>query len=1333
MVFAGGTWSTNLPPEPPPCGDNTTIEIQKSILGDYETTKRVLAHELAHHEDDLVNEKPEFERLGFMAYRMLRKFRDGHGANWQAIAARFNARYGDDFVTKTSDQSYVVESETKPFFVLFYQGHDGKVRFQQGSRISPKQKEYLARCAEVNAAGKQVFKLVKSTDSFFHGGALIGSRGGWSNTRDAAGLEKIKKQWEEGEDLLPEFAQAKVAAAASAVAVEPPIADRQTSAFDAWFSGSKVVDQDGNPLKVYHGTGADIAEFDFAFTGNGNDQHGSGFYFTSNPDEASGYASEQKDKGGTTPNVVAAYLAIKKPIVCVDGQAQQKLLTRSQINKIMQASPIFDDVLTNFGDVEYEGRAKVMNLALDTYSQDDNLLHQLHLLANDFYPDRVKEFNEAVRKATGYDGVIAKFGGKQTVHYIAWFPDQIKSAIGNSGTFDPKNNSITAAVEAPEESITETPAFEAWFKGSKIVDSEGNPLPVIHGTDAEFDTFDRSKSKSGPSKFGFWFTTDKNLSELFGANQMVCYLRMRNPYKITSSKWNEIRDLHAKDTEWFERWRERIKSAGHDGLWVLGEKFISSRGWDLSDPSVFAVFEPSQIKSVKNSGAFDEAKQSIYAAMPPVEEDAEWAREGMKRAKAWIAEEAKAATVSDDQLGRLISAAFNHLVNVEFKGDPVKEVGSDLKFRVGGAYLDSNGTKARLYLRLSPGLGPVMGQSAKNDWSWWDAFAKKAIEVLVHERTHALQFNRWRTQKNKQDPSGSSYEETVTRHHQQYQAPQSEEQSAYGEVVKYLGDQVEIAAHARQAVQELRSSGMTDREVFVWIRRKSGWSTLARRSQAFQSYYRVYMFNPHKGVPIFRKFLTNVMRALSKDDTAPISREDYELAREFNGPEVFPTKPNAWSLDRKKQPRAAAVNSGSEPPKWLYDHAKKQGISPDLVPSAWESIQQNRIELAKDNLALAREKGFEVTPNDDLVLYHGTRSGTAIRNSGYLRPGSFLTAIKADAERYAGMAQRKGRAEVLRLEVYPGYGTLQGNGYFVTREPVPVRNVKEAAGPKQYNFATTCVSAKGEDIEAMVDQATEVSYNTWFRNCNGAEDMVRSWGNTPKLKDDPNVSYYRSMFRGLPCYYVRASGIEHVWVKGHLPYETPEDEGYDIEELKTASEQKRAAATIRAYHGTRAGDFDAFRPHYRKGEQLGFGMHFAAEKDLALRYALDDNTARRGGQPMLYTVDLTIHKMLKADAIVSEGSPEFALAEKLAGKRLWTQKDENGVRCVYMQNVIDASSAQRAEKLIREAGYDGIEYKAKVISMAAPGMYHKHADGVSYLVFEPSQVQIVGKEPVAAE
>ena len=48
--------------------------------------------------------------------------------------------------------------------------------------------------------------------------------------------------------------------------------------------------------------------------------------------------------------------------------------------------------------------------------------------------------------------------------------------------------------------------FHAWFDGSKVVDKNGNPLVVYHGTNSKFKKFNIKKSVQPI----IWFTTDKN-------------------------------------------------------------------------------------------------------------------------------------------------------------------------------------------------------------------------------------------------------------------------------------------------------------------------------------------------------------------------------------------------------------------------------------------------------------------------------------------------------------------------------------------------------------------------------------------------------------------------------------------------------------------------------------------------------------------------------------------------------------------------------------------------------------------------------------------------------
>ena len=112
--------------------------------------------------------------------------------------------------------------------------------------------------------------------------------------------------------------------------------------------GTVVVDSQGNPLPVYHGSGVRIDTFSYAFTDQGNDEVGSGFYFTTDIDEAEGYAfatlnGQLKLGGDHAPTVHEVYLDIKHPL----GSEEDGSITTSQAKQIILASPNLEFALSN--------------------------------------------------------------------------------------------------------------------------------------------------------------------------------------------------------------------------------------------------------------------------------------------------------------------------------------------------------------------------------------------------------------------------------------------------------------------------------------------------------------------------------------------------------------------------------------------------------------------------------------------------------------------------------------------------------------------------------------------------------------------------------------------------------------------------------------------------------------------------------------------------------------------------------------------------------------------------------------------------------------------------
>lgn len=186
-----------------------------------------------------------------------------------------------------------------------------------------------------------------------------------------------------------------------------------------------VENKTDSTINVYHGSGVRIVKFDFRFTEQGNDQLGSGFYFTTDEDEANYYAiatinNLPKLGGDSDPTIHKVSILLTNPLPATKVQS----LKSSQVRQIISSAPKLDECLGNWGDVEFEGREKLIRQAVSSYCDcDEVLVKTLCKLSNDFYPGDVQAFNNVITKVLGYDGVVMSFEDK--THYVAWFPEQI--------------------------------------------------------------------------------------------------------------------------------------------------------------------------------------------------------------------------------------------------------------------------------------------------------------------------------------------------------------------------------------------------------------------------------------------------------------------------------------------------------------------------------------------------------------------------------------------------------------------------------------------------------------------------------------------------------------------------------------------------------------------------------------------------------------------------------------------------------------------------------------------------------------------------------------------
>lgn len=378
-------------------------------------------------------------------------------------------------------------------------------------------------------------------------------------------------------------------------------------AFRAWFAGSQVVDEQGNPLVVYHGTPSkpsemnnktaaaeleseysEFPEFDVfntqAYGVTDSGWLGAGSYFTPDAD----YAWEFGDR------IIPTFLSVKKPFIIEDdgsngyeniyrfrqslseldlpedlkwitpdtsmpkdreftgyrGEVYRNLYSVSKgLNEkgeskwFVISSMNEADRKRGSGGVESEGDTREIALAR---FNDKNKGWEHEYKVKSWISTIIgkeigaRRFTDMLKKA-GYDGVMSfsEIGDRHLQEVLVYSPTQIKSAYANQGTFSPTEPSILKeriinafkggpgsgnighagrpgkrGGSMPQRYRPSNPmrsgAFKKWFGRSKVVDEDGNPLVVYHGTTHEFTKF--SGSHANPENFlgeGFYFTNSQ--------------------------------------------------------------------------------------------------------------------------------------------------------------------------------------------------------------------------------------------------------------------------------------------------------------------------------------------------------------------------------------------------------------------------------------------------------------------------------------------------------------------------------------------------------------------------------------------------------------------------------------------------------------------------------------------------------------------------------------------------------------------------------------------------------------------------------------------------------
>lgn len=176
-------------------------------------------------------------------------------------------------------------------------------------------------------------------------------------------------------------------------------------------------------------------------------------------------------------------------------------------------------------------------------------------------------------------------------------------------------------------------AFKRWFANSKVLDEDGQPRVVYHGTSASFDAFEAkhagNSSEHATADLGFYFSSDPRVAAIFcrestgwdeddlktdpttpyfdGANTMPVHLRIENPFRMEPAEFIEM--VEGATGKQVRAKLARLKLMQHDGIFIpKAEPYLNA---ELVGETWIA-FQPEQIKSaLSNGGAYDPTNPDI--------------------------------------------------------------------------------------------------------------------------------------------------------------------------------------------------------------------------------------------------------------------------------------------------------------------------------------------------------------------------------------------------------------------------------------------------------------------------------------------------------------------------------------------------------------------------------------------------------------------------------------------------------------------------------------------------------------------------------------------------
>lgn len=255
---------------------------------------------------------------------------------------------------------------------------------------------------------------------------------------------------------------------------------------------SKVVDENGEPLLVWHGTTENFDVFSNSWRGATDPgDWGLGFYF-----------SPKKSSSEMYGNILMpVFLSIKNPVPNEKFQMINSF-GREKVKPITLKEKIQEDIkTTKFTIKGIEEQLYGNDPDYELYRKEGSLQNIMHKKNLERYKDKLKDlqtqlqtkskeeldydinkkWNDNIEDINKYDGVIPNINSgkaiKENYEIVAREPNQIKS-IDNQGTFSTKDNNIYLA-DSNSENISQLESMQSYSNSKELLDNMNSEMATV--------------------------------------------------------------------------------------------------------------------------------------------------------------------------------------------------------------------------------------------------------------------------------------------------------------------------------------------------------------------------------------------------------------------------------------------------------------------------------------------------------------------------------------------------------------------------------------------------------------------------------------------------------------------------------------------------------------------------------------------------------------------------------------------------------------------------------------------------------------------------------------